>query len=64
MVHTRHFTILGVKELLNGLRTYPPILNADSEATVKIGMDNTSCTIVERIETFHYSLSNNERYQT
>ena len=35
-------TVLGVKELLNGSRMHPPVLNADSEATVDTGMARTS----------------------
>ena len=45
----RDCTILGVNELLKGSRTRPPVLNAHSDATLEIGMANTSRTISARI---------------
>ena len=35
-------TILGASELRNGFSIHPPVLNADSEATVETGIANTS----------------------
>ena len=44
----RASTSFGVKELLKLSRTRPPVLNADSEATVEMGTANTSLAIRER----------------
>ena len=38
----RDCTISGASELRNGSSIRPPILNADSEATVETGTANTS----------------------
>jgi len=52
VVQIRHCTILRVKELLNGSRTRSSVLNADSEATIKVGIANISQAILERIINF------------
>ena len=39
---TRCWTISGESELRNGSSVYPPVLNADSEATVETGTASTS----------------------
>jgi hypothetical protein len=51
-VHTSASIVFGAKELLNGSSTQPPVLNADSEATVVTGMANTSRATSERIGNF------------
>ena len=56
--HMRASTILGVKQLRNGSSIRPPVLKADSEATVETGIANTSRAIRERTRyldelTFH-----------
>ena len=42
VVRPRASTIEGESELRNGSRIHPPVLIADSDATVEIGMANTS----------------------
>jgi hypothetical protein len=42
-------TVIGDNELLNESNTRPLVLNADSDATEKIGMANTSRAISARI---------------
>jgi hypothetical protein len=39
--HTNASTVIGANELRKGSNTRPPVINADSEATVVIGMTNT-----------------------
>lgn len=39
--HIKASAVFGVSELLNGSITLPPTLNADSEATVVIGIART-----------------------
>jgi hypothetical protein len=51
-VHASVSTVFGAKELLNGSSTRPPVLNADSEAIVEIGMANTSRATSEMIKDF------------
>ena len=39
----RDCTILGASEVWNGSSVHPHVLNANSEATVEIGIANISC---------------------
>jgi len=39
--HINASTVFGANELRKGSNTRPPVLNADSEATVVMGMANT-----------------------
>ena len=41
-VQTRFCMDHVAKELLNGSRTHPPVVNIDSESTVEIGIAKTS----------------------
>jgi hypothetical protein len=48
-VQIKASAVSGDNELLKQSNTRPPVLNADSEATVEIGMANTSRAIFVRI---------------
>jgi hypothetical protein len=45
----------GVRELLKSSKTRPPVLTADSDATVEMGMDRTLCAK-------HAIIGNQEEY--
>lgn len=46
-VQIRASTVSGLSALRYWSRTLPPTLNADSEATVEIGMDSTSRAMID-----------------
>ena len=48
-IQIRHYTVIEVKELLDGSSTRLPVLNTDSEVTVEIGIANTSRAILKRM---------------
>ncbi|KAF5951936.1 hypothetical protein HYC85_009880 [Camellia sinensis] len=63
-VQTRTSTIFGASELRNGSSIRPPVLKADSEATVETGIANTSRAMSDNTLyfvalTFHYSKMSN-----
>ena len=47
-VHIKTSTVLAPKELRNESRIRPPVLKADSEATVDTGIANTSLAICDK----------------
>ena len=47
--HIKASIVFGCNELQNGSRIRPPVLNADSEATIDTGIANTSLATCDQI---------------